>query len=191
MTSLQSTANLVPFCFDGGKCSSFMWNPFAPVRRMTLVFPADGSEPQLERRTFNAEHAILFTIGVDLAKSYGKQAGHARFEWFSLDGLSDELTHGEYCMYFTLEPSLPVNRCLTRAFNAGSGELKFRGDVVVVKQERWSTVGPFTVYGVHHAAYFDVRPSVVPLLIQKIKSLHNSLAIAISKGQVKGSYTSR
>jgi hypothetical protein len=91
-------------------------------------------------------------------------------------------------MYFTLEPNLPVNRCLTRAFNSGCADLKFRGDVVVVKQERWSTVGPFTVYGVHHAAYFDMRPTIVPILIQKIRSLHDSLASAISKGQVKGTY---
>jgi hypothetical protein len=179
-------ASITPFCFDGGNCSSYIWNPFTPVRRMTLVFPADGPEPQLERRMFNVEHAMLFTIGVDLAKSYGKQEKHARFEWFSLACLSDELTHGEYCVYFTLEPSLPVNRCLTRAFHIGSDELKFRGDVVVVKQERWSEVGPFAVYGVHHAAYFDVRPPIVPVLLEKIKGLHESLAVAISEGEVKG-----
>ena len=158
---------------------------------MTLVFPADSPEPQLERRAFSVEHAMLFTTGVDLEKSYGNEKGQARFEWFGLDGQPDELTHGEYCIYFTLSPNLLTNRCLTRAFGVGSDALNFRGDVVVVKQECWSQAGPFAVYGVHHATYFDVHPSMVPVLVQKTKNLHSSLAGAIGDGLVRGTCVTR
>ncbi|KAJ7731521.1 hypothetical protein B0H16DRAFT_1583537 [Mycena metata] len=153
-----------------------MRDPHETIVRNALIFPADGSEPCITPMTFNeagseANPYGFYSVNVDLRPRYGARNMHAvrHMEWEATNQ-EDEIANGEYSLFHNISPKLPVNVSMARIVGVdlkkpGKRPL-WRGDVVVVKTEKWP--GPHIMGGGLHMDYLDIPTQALKLFTTRL-----------------------
>ncbi|KAJ7920063.1 hypothetical protein B0H13DRAFT_2319841 [Mycena leptocephala] len=146
-------------------------DPPESIVRNVILYPADGGEPRITPMTFNEEGARanpcgIFAINVDLRALYGDRNMYAtRQQLVTIHSQPDPNSHGVYDIFYNISPRLPTNVCLARLVGVdparpGKRPL-WRGDVVVVKSEKWPSL---KIGGRQHMNYVDIPPAVLDVL---------------------------
>ena len=123
------------------------------AKTLALRIPADGSEAQLvsvniKPRPHDDGNADFFDNVPDLSPWLGDAFKQRRASDFYVKNVedpspqfpgfvrdNDTALHGKYVLYYTILPSIPVNKCCTNyiGFNPPEDRLFWRGDLFVVR----------------------------------------------------------
>ena len=119
--------------------SFFYYEPLVTFTRKCVVFPAQGSEPQIVDMTIrtvtteDTRNVCSFDRTVDLLATYGSEYRKTRTVPM---GYFDN-----YLLHYNMSPKLPLNRCIARILDIDpdasniESELFWRGDAVAMKFE--------------------------------------------------------
>jgi len=132
-----------------------------------LLFPADGSEIRFIPLVFSEEgaraiHSFLYRAP-DLWQIFGPAIGRTRLQIINVSTAPNPSVRGEYHMYYSISPNLPINETALRIVGTESPDsrLFWKGDIVIA---RFGGV----------SSYLDASKDAVPVIEDTIRKLYET-----------------